>query len=141
MRIIIENVVRHAGNPDACAPSATGSAKGVALLGVRAVLAASFERIHRSDLVGMGVLPLRLPEGCRPADLAITPQDWIEVDAPPEMLRPRGIAQVRIRRPHGRADAFEAAVAVETQLEVAVLQAGGIMPLIIARAATPGHGR
>ncbi|MGO4723673.1 MULTISPECIES: aconitate hydratase AcnA [unclassified Inquilinus] len=134
-------VVLLAGDRYGAGSSRDWAAKGVALLGVRAVLASSFERIHRSNLVGMGVLPLRLPEGCRPADLAITPQDWIEVDAPPEALRPRGTAQVRIRRPHGQVDAFEAAVAVETQLEVAVLQAGGIMPLIIARAATPGHGR
>jgi aconitate hydratase len=134
-------VVLLAGDRYGAGSSRDWAAKGVALLGVRAVLASSFERIHRSNLVGMGVLPLRLPEGCRPADLAITPQDWIEVDAPPETLRPRGTAQVRIRRPHGRVDAFEAAVAVETQLEVAILRAGGIMPLIIERAATPGNGR
>jgi aconitate hydratase len=131
-------VVLLAGERYGAGSSRDWAAKGVALLGVRAVLAASFERIHRSNLIGMGVLPLRLPAGCHPAALAVTAGDWIEIDAPADTLRPRGTAQVRIRRANGQADAFTAAVAVETALEVAILRAGGIMPLIIGRAGMQG---
>src|SRR5262249_14155064 len=111
------------------------AAKGAALLGVRAVLAASFERIHRSNLIGMGVLPLRLPPGLRPETPAIAPPDWLEVEAPGEALRPHGKARVRICRPDGRVDDFEASAAIETLLELDTLRAGGIMPLMIERAA------
>lgn len=113
------------------------AAKGLALLGIRAVLARSFERIHRSNLVGVGILPLLLPPGRHPAELALEPGDLIDIDAPAESLRPRGNARVTIRRGARRgtsAESFEAAIAVETMLEVAILRAGGIMPLIIERA-------
>jgi len=60
------------------------AAKGVALLGVRAVLASSFERIHRSNLIGMGILPLRLPPERHPNDLHLRPGDRILIEADPE---------------------------------------------------------
>ncbi|MDX9861137.1 MAG: aconitate hydratase AcnA, partial [Rhodospirillales bacterium] len=65
------------------------AAKGVGLLGVRAVLALSFERIHRSNLIGMGILPLKLPADASPRTLALAPGDEIEVDAPLAGLAPR----------------------------------------------------
>ncbi|HEU5442743.1 MAG TPA: aconitate hydratase AcnA [Steroidobacteraceae bacterium] len=109
------------------------AAKGVALLGVRAVLALSFERIHRSNLIGMGVAPLRLPAGWTPTRLALSPSDIIEIDAPRELIKPRGRIPVRIERRSGNI-AFEATLAVETSSEVELLAAGGILPLILARA-------
>jgi aconitate hydratase len=110
------------------------AAKGVALLGVRAVLAASFERIHRANLVGMGVLPLRLPADRHPDALALSSRDWIEIDAPDDALRPQGAVAVRICRADGRIDAFTATAAIETALEIDILRAGGVMPLMIERA-------
>jgi aconitate hydratase len=60
------------------------AAKGVALLGVRAVLALGFERIHRSNLIGMGILPLRIPAEMSPAHLKLGPGDMIEIEALPK---------------------------------------------------------
>ncbi|MGH7108279.1 MAG: aconitase family protein, partial [Acetobacteraceae bacterium] len=109
------------------------AAKGVALLGVRAVLALGFERIHRSNLIGMGVVPLRLPAGWSPLRLALGPDDIIEIDAPLELIKPRGRIPVRIERRSGSI-AFDATLAVETSLEVELLVSGGILPRILARA-------
>jgi aconitate hydratase len=111
------------------------AAKGVALLGVRAVLALGFERIHRSNLIGMGVVPLRLPAEWTPTRLALDADAIIEVDAPAELIKPRGRIPVRIERRAGNI-AFEATLAVETSLEVDLLVAGGILPLILERAAS-----
>ncbi|MBW8727636.1 MAG: aconitate hydratase AcnA, partial [Inquilinus limosus] len=110
------------------------AAKGVALLGVRAVLAAGFERIHRANLVGMGVLPLRLPADRHPGALALSSRDWIEIDAPEDALRPQGAVAVRIHRADGRVDIFEATATIETAIELNMLRAGGVMPLMIERA-------
>ena len=109
------------------------AAKGVALLGVRAVLAVSFERIHRSNLIGMGVVPLRLPAEWPSTRLALAPDDIIQIDAPAGQIKPRGRVRVCIERKSGNI-AFDAALAVETTSEVEVLAAGGILPLILARA-------
>ena len=109
------------------------AAKGVALLGVRAVLALGFERIHRSNLIGMGILPLRLPAEWPPGRLELTPEDIIQIDAPVERIKPRGRIRVCIERKSGNIS-FDAALAVETTLEVELLAAGGILPLILARA-------
>lgn len=109
------------------------AAKGQRLLGIRAVLAVSFERIHRSNLIGMGILPLRLPPGVNPATLNIQPGDTVEVDASAEALAPRCAVAIRINRVSGRIDAFEATAAIETQLEVQLLRAGGVIPSILRK--------
>jgi aconitate hydratase len=109
------------------------AAKGVALLGVRAVLALGFERIHRSNLIGMGIVPLRLPPQWSPTRLALAPEDIILIDTPADRIKPRGRIHVCIERRSGNI-AFEAGLAVETALEVELLAAGGILPLILARA-------
>lgn len=112
------------------------AAKGVALLGVRAVLALGFERIHRSNLIGMGVLPLRLPPQWSPARLALTADDIIRIDATMERIEPRGRVPICIERRTGCVT-LEATLAVETSSEVELLLAGGILPLILARAMSP----
>ncbi|WP_229428459.1 aconitate hydratase AcnA [Microvirga pudoricolor] len=109
------------------------AAKGVALLGARAVLASSFERIHRSNLIGMGVLPLRLPADRHPNTLGLKPGDLIEVDADPEKIGPRRSVSVTIRRVSGESETFNAMAAIETRLEVEILRGGGIIPLILHR--------
>ena len=110
------------------------AAKGVGLLGVRAVLALGFERIHRCNLIGMGVLPLRLPPEASPQALALAPGDVIEIDAPRGALAPRCPIGVTIRRQSGATEAIRATAAIETTLEIETLAAGGILPMILAQA-------
>jgi aconitate hydratase len=103
------------------------------LLGIRAVLAVSFERIHRSNLIGMGILPLRLPAGVNPQTLELAPGDRIEVEAPPEALSPRCTVPVRVVRTDGSIELMVATAAVETQLEVELLREGGVIPAILKK--------
>jgi aconitate hydratase len=110
------------------------AAKGLGLLGVRAVLAPSFERIHRSNLIGMGILPLRLMPEQHPGNLRLRPGDRIEVDADADRLAPRTSVKVTIHRASGTTEGFDATAAVETALEVEILRVGGIIPLILRRA-------
>jgi aconitate hydratase len=135
-------VVLVAGERYGTGSSRDWAAKGQRLLGIRAVLANSFERIHRSNLIGMGILPLRLPAGTTPATLALQAGDTLTIDAPAERLQPRTAVQVTLTRRDGTRLDFSATAAVETQLEVSLLQAGGVMPAILRRtlddgAATP----
>jgi aconitate hydratase len=109
------------------------AAKGVALLGVRAVLALGFERIHRSNLIGMGILPLRIPAEMSPAQLKLGPGDMVEIDAPLEKIEPRSSVHVEIRRASGERASFDVAAAIETSLEVETLKAGGMLPMILQR--------
>ncbi|MGN6820818.1 MAG: aconitate hydratase, partial [Sphingomonas sp.] len=124
-------VVILAGERYGMGSSRDWAAKGASLLGARAVLASSFERIHRSNLVNMGILPLRLPADRHPSALALAPEDRIEIDAPADTLAPRQAVPVAIHRRDGRVERFEAVAQVETELELAVLRAGGIIPLIL----------
>jgi aconitate hydratase len=107
------------------------AAKGQRLLGIRAVIAPSFERIHRSNLIGMGILPVRLPRGTGPHTLDIRPGDKIQVEAPADAIAPRCRIPIRIVRAGGAVDAIDATAAVETQLEVELLRRGGVIPLIL----------
>ncbi|HEV7138147.1 MAG TPA: aconitate hydratase AcnA [Steroidobacteraceae bacterium] len=129
-----EPVVIVAGERYGMGSSRDWAAKGVALLGVRAVLALGFERIHRSNLIGMGVLPLKLSADQSPVRLALKPGDLIEIDARIASIGPRGIVPVHVRRENGGVTGFEAVAAIETSGEVEILAAGGIIPMILARA-------
>jgi aconitate hydratase len=124
-------VVVVAGERYGTGSSRDWAAKGLGLLGVRAVLAMSFERIHRSNLIGMGILPLRLPPDRHPSTLRLAPGDRIEIDALPERLVPRGAISVAIHRRGGEVVQFTATAAVETALEVEILRTGGIIPSIL----------
>jgi aconitate hydratase len=126
-------VVLVAGERYGTGSSRDWAAKGQRLLGIRAVLAVSFERIHRSNLIGMGILPLRFPSGINPDTLALLPGDKLEVDAPAQSLAPRGRVAVRIVRADGRTEPLEATAAVETKLECQLLRSGGVIPLILQK--------
>jgi aconitate hydratase len=126
-----QSVVLLAGERYGMGSSRDWAAKGQRLLGIRAVLAVSFERIHRSNLIGMGILPLRLPEGVHPTTLQIEPGDQLEVLADAGNLSPRGKVCVNLRRLNGGLEPIEAVAAVETQLEVELLRAGGVIPSIL----------
>ncbi|KAF1854494.1 hypothetical protein Lal_00014663 [Lupinus albus] len=136
-----KSVVVMAGERYGMGSSRDWAAKGVALLGVRAVLATSFERIHRWNLIGMGVLPLRLPEGLKPAQLEMTARDTITVDADVLSIAPRCAIPVTITRPNGVSISFEASAAIETRAEIAILCAGGVLPLILERLHRPSGER
>ena len=129
-----ESVVLVAGERYGTGSSRDWAAKGQRLLGIRAVLAVSFERIHRSNLVGMGILPIRLPRGVSPQSLGLVPGDRIEVDALPQAMSPRCKVPMRVLRTDGSIEAFTATVGVETQLEVALLRDGGVIPAILNKA-------
>ena len=124
-------VVLVAGERYGMGSSRDWAAKGQRLLGIRAVLAVSFERIHRSNLIGMGILPLRMPAGMSPLTLQLQPGDQLQVHAAPELLQPRGAIAVCVRRADGREESFQATAAVETQLEISLLRAGGVIPSIL----------
>jgi len=128
-----ESVVLVAGERYGTGSSRDWAAKGPRLLGVRAVLAASFERIHRSNLIGMGILPLRLPASAHPDALQVQPGDRIEIDAPADTLAPRLVVPVRVLRRDGSVQRLDAVAAVETKLEVELLLAGGVIPSILRR--------
>ncbi|WP_420475742.1 aconitate hydratase AcnA [Noviherbaspirillum sp. ST9] len=127
-----DSVVIIAGERYGTGSSRDWAAKGVRLLNVRAVLALSFERIHRSNLIGMGILPVQLPLSYR--GLApVAAGDRIEVMASVDSLSPRCDIGVRIHRADGGIDTIPCKAAVETRLEVDLLKAGGVIPLILAR--------
>ena len=127
-------VVIVAGERYGMGSSRDWAAKGASLLGTRAVLASSFERIHRSNLINMGILPLRLPADRHPALLALRPEDRIEIAVPAETLAPRATISVTLHRTDGSTERFTARAEVETALELSVLRVGGIIPLILQAA-------
>jgi len=128
-----QSVVLVAGERYGMGSSRDWAAKGQRLLGIRSVLAVSFERIHRSNLIGMGILPLLMPAGVTPQILAIQAGDQIEITADVAMVNPRASIQVRVHRADGRVEAFQARAAVETQLEVELLRDGGVIPSILQK--------
>ncbi|RAM35586.1 aconitate hydratase AcnA [Arthrobacter globiformis] len=128
-----DSVVMVAGERYGMGSSRDWAAKAQRLLGVRAVIAASFERIHRSNLIGMGILPLVMPADMREKLLSLAPGDTIELDAPAERLRPRSGIAAAIVRADGTREPFTATTAVETGLECELLGVGGVIPMILRR--------
>ena len=128
-------VVLVAGERYGTGSSRDWAAKGAQLLGARAVLANSFERIHRANLVCMGVLPLQLPEGWRPGAIGLLPGDTLSLGWSLATLSPRCAVPVTLRRAAGGEAIHGTATALlDTAREVALIQAGGIIPMILARA-------
>jgi aconitate hydratase len=111
------------------------AAKGPRLLGVRAVIAESYERIHRSNLVGMGVLPLQFGAGDSATSLGLTGEEVYDVEGLAELLG-AGFAAgrdvtVRARRPDGVERTFQATVRIDTPQEVLYYQHGGILQYVL----------
>ena len=107
--------------------------KGPLLLGVRAVIAESFERIHRSNLVQMGVLPLQFAEGESAASLGLSGDETLDV-SPVDLsggLPASRTARVTATRPDGTSFSFECVVRVDTPMEGAFLARGGILPYVL----------
>jgi aconitate hydratase len=111
--------------------SRDGAAKGTRLLGVRAVLASSFERIHRSNLIGMGVLPLQFEEGEDRASHGLTGLETFDVEGIAAGLEPRGKVTVTATGEDGQAKRFTAVARVDTPNEVDYFRHGGILHYVL----------
>jgi aconitate hydratase len=107
------------------------AAKGTRLLGVRAVIAESYERIHRSNLVGMGVLPLQFKPGESRETLGLTGHEVCDVSGIAEDLKPKKVLTVRAKRPDGSAFAFDVVCRIDTPVEVDYYRHGGILPAVL----------
>ncbi len=107
------------------------AAKGPRLLGVRAVLAESFERIHRSNLVGMGILPLQFREGENRETLGLTGREVYDIEGLAQGLAPRQQVTLRARREDGSEIVFSAIARVDTPIEVEYYRHGGILPYVL----------
>lgn len=113
------------------------AAKGVLLLGVRAVIAESFERIHRTNLVGMGVLPLQFRACENAASLGLTGTETFHVEGIPSALNGGGRkAQVRAVSDDGKQKTFTVDVRVDTPQEVEYYRNGGILPYVLRQLAS-----
>ena len=107
------------------------AAKGTRLLGVRTVIAESFERIHRSNLVGMGVLPLEFDDGATRQSLGLTGFETYDVEGLTADLVPRARLTVRARDASGRITAFGVTARIDTPEELAYYKNGGILPYVL----------
>ncbi|MCA9193084.1 MAG: aconitate hydratase AcnA [Planctomycetales bacterium] len=110
------------------------AAKGTMLLGVRAVIAVSYERIHRSNLVGMGILPLQLRNGATAQSLGLTGDELFDVGAD-DTIVPRGTLSVTATKPDGSTTKFEVDVRIDTPVELDYYKNGGILPTVLRKLA------
>ncbi|NLG68418.1 MAG: aconitate hydratase AcnA, partial [Firmicutes bacterium] len=109
------------------------AAKGTYLLGVRAVIAEGFERIHRSNLVGMGVLPLQFKPGDSAQSLGLTGHEVIDVVGIESGLEPRQELEVVARRPDGSEVHFTVVARLDTPVDVEYYRQGGILQAVLRR--------
>ena len=111
------------------------AAKGTMLLGVKAVIAESFERIHRSNLVNMGVLPLEFKAGESARTLGLTGREVFDLSDTGTALRPRGDVRVRATAEDGATCEFVATVRIDTPEELTAFAHGGILPYVLRQLA------
>lgn len=111
------------------------AAKGTLLLGVKAVIAVSYERIHRSNLVGMGVLPLQFMPGETAQSLGLTGEESIEIAGLSDSLQPRSTIDVVATSTDGKSKTFKALVRIDTPVEIDYFRNGGILPTVLRKLA------
>jgi aconitate hydratase len=109
------------------------AAKGTLLLGVSAVIAESYERIHRSNLVGMGVLPLQYTKSQNAESLGLTGEETFSISDIDASLKPDARLTVAVTRPDGSTFEFEVIARVESQVDVRYYRNGGILPTVLRR--------
>jgi len=107
------------------------AAKGTNILGVKVVVAQSFERIHRSNLVGMGVLPLQFKEGTTAASLGLDGYETYDVVGLSPALRPQQDLTLRLTRRDGRVEEVPVRCRIDTPIEIDYYQHGGILPYVL----------
>jgi len=111
------------------------AAKGTLLLGVRAVIAESFERIHRSNLVGMGVLPVQFLPGQNRESLGLTGLENYSIEGIPEAIAKGSKARVRAKANDATEKVFEALIRIDTPMEAEYYRNGGILPYVVRQLA------
>jgi aconitate hydratase len=126
-----ESVVIIGGDRYGMGSSRDWAAKAQRLLGVRAVLATGFERIHRSNLIGMGILPLLVPAELQDTLQHLRAGDRLHITAGPEQIAPRAGIAVELIPIDGAPIRFIAHAAVDTDLETRLLRQGGVIPTIL----------
>jgi aconitate hydratase len=107
------------------------AAKGPALLGVKAVIAESYERIHRSNLVGMGVLPLAYMPGSNRTTLGLTGEEWFDISGIAAGLKPGATVTVTARHPNGKETVFPAMTRLNSLVELEYYRHGGILQRVL----------
>ena len=115
------------------------AAKGTMLLGVRAVIAESFERIHRSNLVGMGVLPLMYKDGQSADSLGLSGEETFDFILP-QGLKPRENVTVRVTGKDGQVREFSAICRIDTPVEIDYYKNGGILQTVLRGILAKGEG-
>jgi aconitate hydratase len=120
-----------AGQDYGAGSSRDWAAKGTALLGVRAVLAQSFERIHRANLIGMGVLPCQLADGATARTLGLDGSEVFDLTGFEAGVQPRQALTLGIRRVDGRTDRVPLTLRIDTPIEVEYYRHGGILPYVL----------
>jgi aconitate hydratase len=120
-----------AGHEYGTGSSRDWAAKGTRLLGVKVVVAASFERIHRSNLVGMGVLPLQFPDGVNAKTLKLDGSETYSVLGLSNNIRPRQELTLEIKRKDGASEKLPLILRIDTPIEVDYYRHGGILPYVL----------
>jgi len=124
-----------AGSEYGSGSSRDWAAKGPFLLGVRAVIASSFERIHRGNLVGMGILPLQFPQVCSWESLSLTGEEVFDIPGLGDGLTPGGELTVRAVSPDGAVREFPVRARIDTPVELDYYRHGGILPAVLRKLA------
>jgi len=109
------------------------AAKGTALLGVKAVLAQSYERIHRSNLAGMGVIPLQFKDGDSADSLKLKGDEVFDFEGINDKLKPRQMIEVTAQPATGPATKFQMIVRLDTPVEIDYYRHGGILQKVIRK--------
>jgi aconitate hydratase len=122
-----------AGKEYGAGSSRDWAAKGPYLQGVRAVIAESFERIHRSNLVGMGILPLQFNDGQNVESLGLTGKEAIDIIGLSDDLKPRQDVTVKAKKDDGSVIKFKATVRIDTPVEVEYYRNGGILQTVLRK--------
>ncbi len=112
------------------------AAKGTQLLGVKAVVAKSFERIHRSNLVGMGVLPLQFKDNDSVASLKLTGQETFDLTGIANFIKPQQDVMLTIKRRDGSTQQVALLLRIDTPVEVDYYRHGGILPYVLRELVT-----
>ncbi len=120
-----------AGSEYGTGSSRDWAAKGTMLLGVRAVIAVSYERIHRSNLVGMGVLPLEFPTGKTWKTEGLTGEELFEILGIDDTLAPGKMVTVRATAADGSVKEFQCKARIDTPVELDYYKNGGILPYVL----------
>ncbi|PJF25865.1 MAG: aconitate hydratase, partial [Phototrophicales bacterium] len=122
-----------AGSEYGTGSSRDWAAKGTALLGVRAVIARSYERIHRSNLVMMGVLPLQFKDGDSAQSLGLTGMERFDILGLDDHLQPKQTLTVRATSPEGAVKTFEVTARIDTPVELEYYRNGGILQTVLRK--------